>query len=102
VNRVTNLQQLARAERAESARVLVRRIFQLDRTDLPRPGERWRLPTGPIIELVALVEDDSEVRCRYLIDGLPGDLPEHVVGFTLVWLRKHAAPLGLSQSENAA
>lgn len=102
MNRVTNLQHLARAERAESARVLVRRILQLDRTDLPRPGERWRLPTGPEVELVALVEDDSEVRCRYLVDGAPGDLPEHVVGFTLAWLRKHAAPLGVASPENAA
>lgn len=101
MNRVTKLQALARFDRAETSRVLVRRILKLDLSDLPRPGERWRLPTGPVIELVALVEDDSEVRCRYVVGDAPGPRAEHVVGFTLAWLLKYAAPLEVAQPENA-
>lgn len=105
MNRVTRLQALARIERAETSRVLVRRILKLDLTDLPRPGDRFVLTTTKqLVQIVALVEDDMEVRCRYVIAGEIGKsrLDGTVVGFTLSWLRKHAAPINTPEPENAA
>lgn len=84
--------------------MLVRRIFKLDVTDLPRAGDRFLLTTTQqLVQVVALTEDDMEVRCRYVIGGSVGTsrLDGTVVGFTLSWLRKHSTPIAVRQRENA-
>lgn len=104
MNRVTNLQALARRERAETSAVLVRRILKLDLTDLPRPGDRFMLQwTRQVVQVVALTEDDMEVRCRYVVAGAIGRARGDgtTVGFTIAWLRKHSAQVRVSQPENA-